>query len=483
MSLEKKLDFWIKNNYNVLFRGKPGCGKTAMITEAFTNAGLKWKYFSTSTMDPWVDFIGVPKEIKDENGNSHLELIRPKAFRDDEVEALFFDEFNRGSSKKIKNAVMELIQFKSINGKKFNKLKIVWAAINPIEENVSYDVDELDPAQLDRFQIVVDVPYKPSISYFRTKYGNELAEVAVNWWNELPDAIKNITSPRRLDYALDVYTKKGDLHDVFDSKVNVNKLLVEIESGSITKHMHKLFEENNTAEAKKFLVIENNFSACKDKILQKDNYIKFFVPLISDEKKVALMAKNSKVFDLVANEGISPDATDEQIKLVQGILSSIKKSNTGDYKLVNKCDGILRKIEDNQKHKALMPKLQDKCFYNETALTSDFSIILNKTNKFVTGKHLSTQDRSSNYTKMMQYIPQIIQAADQQKTLDILTNIIEHSQHAKLNEYKYLVPMINHLVKMNPKLHMNSQTLAYLEAHPMFINYRNPTPKFGEVPF
>ena len=62
----------------------------------------------------------------DDNGNSYLDLVRPQEFQDDEVEAIFMDEFSR--HKKVRNAVMELIQFKSINGRKFKNLKIVWAA-------------------------------------------------------------------------------------------------------------------------------------------------------------------------------------------------------------------------------------------------------------------------------------------------------------------------------------------------------------------
>ena len=122
----EKLDFWIQNSYNVLFVGKHGVGKTSIIKNAFERAGLRWKYFSASTLDPWVDLVGVPKEIQTEEGN-YLDLVRPKEFQYDEVDALFFDEFNR-SHKKVRNAVMELLQFKSINGKKFNNLKIVWAA-------------------------------------------------------------------------------------------------------------------------------------------------------------------------------------------------------------------------------------------------------------------------------------------------------------------------------------------------------------------
>ena len=153
---DKKLDFWIQNNSNVLFIGKHGVGKTAMVKDAFDRNGLNFRYFSASTMDPWVDFVGVPREktenkvpeelkiIKElaaispqialewiqtnwkmseqsaksildhslnrEDGKSSLELVRPSSFNDD-VEALFFDEFNR-SPKKVRNAVMELLQFK-----------------------------------------------------------------------------------------------------------------------------------------------------------------------------------------------------------------------------------------------------------------------------------------------------------------------------------------------------------------------------------
>ena len=148
MISDKKLDFFIKHKLNVLLSGKCGTGKTTVVIDAFNRNNMKWLYFSASTMDPWVDFIGVPKEKKTAEGKSYLELVRPQAFEDDEVEALFFDEYNR-SPKKVRNAVMELIQFKSINGKKFKNLKVIWAAINPNDkddEETKYDIEELDPA-------------------------------------------------------------------------------------------------------------------------------------------------------------------------------------------------------------------------------------------------------------------------------------------------------------------------------------------------
>jgi len=299
MISEANLSFWIKNHYNVLFRGKHGVGKTATILQAFAAHGLKFQYFSASTMDPWVDFIGVPKEKIDENGNSYLDLIRPKHFQEDAVEAIFLDEFNR-SSKKVRNAVMELIQFKSINGKKFNNLKIIWAAINPEDDEESkYDVEALDPAQFDRFHICVDVPYIPHAPYFREKYGTSMADVAITWWKELSKEQKNLVSPRRLDYACDMHSKGGDIKFVLPNNVNTGKLIIELSSGSISKKLKGLFETKNEVDSKAFLTIENNYAVSHPYIVKSKEYQTFFLPLLPEEKLISLMAKNRDIENYV----------------------------------------------------------------------------------------------------------------------------------------------------------------------------------------
>jgi hypothetical protein len=81
MLRDEKLDFWLKNGFNVLFVGKHGVGKTAMIKECFTRNGLvlgeTFLYFSAATLDPWVDLVGVPKERVSEDGTPYLDLVRP----------------------------------------------------------------------------------------------------------------------------------------------------------------------------------------------------------------------------------------------------------------------------------------------------------------------------------------------------------------------------------------------------------------------
>lgn len=226
-SLVEKMDLWLNCNYNVLLEGKHGVGKTHLITQAFESKGLNYRYFSASTMDPWVDFIGVPKEQTREDGTSYLGLVRPEDFEDDKVEAIFFDEFNRAPAK-VRNGVMELLQFKSINGRKFKNLKVIWTAINPADEDDTYDVDDLDPAQRDRFQIQVTIPYKPDVKYFLDKYGS-IGQTACEWWDSLPTEHRDLVSPRRLDYAVNAYNNGLDLMDVLNKEVRPKTLKSMIE--------------------------------------------------------------------------------------------------------------------------------------------------------------------------------------------------------------------------------------------------------------
>ena len=291
---DAKLDFWIQNNYNVLFVGRHGTGKSARIIEAFNRNKLKWKYFSAATLDPWTDLVGIPKEAKDQSGNSYLEFILPRDFSNDEVEAIFFDEYNR-SLPKTRNATMELLQFKSINGKKFKNLKMIWAAINPEKEanddtNPQYDVEALDPAQKDRFEIHVEVPYKPDITYFKNKYGDDIGRTAVNWWNDLNDKEKDEVSPRRLDYAIELYARGGDMRDVLSKKINVSKLIGELKNGNFREQMDNIFKNRDLEKANVFIKDENSYNNTIKYILQDKNKLDFFFKHIPEEKQSNLVA-------------------------------------------------------------------------------------------------------------------------------------------------------------------------------------------------
>lgn len=296
MSTDKKLDFWFKHGRNVLFVGKHGCGKTASIKSCFERNELihnkTYLYFSASTLDPWVDLVGVPEKVE-KDGKVFLELVRPKALASGEVEAIFFDEFNR-APKKVRNAVMELMQFKSINGMVFPNLKCVWAAINPEEED-TYDVEKIDPAQKDRFHIIQNIPYKPNKEWFITRYGEDTATSAIEWWNDLPDEEKNKISPRRLEYALNEFEIGGSLQDVLPTSSNVNKLVQSLKNGPVEAKLTHLYEQQDNVKTKQFLANDNNFSASVKYIIANEDYLSYFMPLMPKERIVALMSEYTQV--------------------------------------------------------------------------------------------------------------------------------------------------------------------------------------------
>lgn len=303
MLLDNKLDFWFKNNRNVLFVGKHGVGKTSQIKSCFERNGLEhgknYLYFSASTLDPWVDLVGVPEKTVSPDGSAYLELVRPKALANGEVVAIFFDEFNR-APKKVRNAVMELMQFRSINGLVFPNLKCIWAAVNP--EDGEYDVEKIDPAQKDRFHIIQEIAYKPNRDWFAKKFDAGTADAAIEWWNDLPYEEKDKVSPRRLEYALDEFFIGGSVQDVLPVSCNVNKLLQGLKNGPIENKLKNLFEIKDIGKAKAFLANDNNYHGSLKHILADQSYIEFFVPLMPKEQLVTLMSENTNVCKFITQE-------------------------------------------------------------------------------------------------------------------------------------------------------------------------------------
>jgi hypothetical protein len=452
-TLDANIDFFIKNNLNVLFRGRHGTGKTARVLEAFKKHNLKYQYFSASTMDPWVDFIGIPKE-KQDGDKAYLELVRPKHFQEDDVEAIFLDEYNR-APKKVRNAVMELIQFKSINGKKFNNLKIVWAAINPEEDgDDKYDVEALDPAQIDRFHALIEVPFKPELKYFKNKYDEMTATAACTWWSELDPKLQKAVSPRRLDYAVEVYTKGGDIRFVLaNDGLNINKLITELQNGPISANLKKLYDANDVTNAKTFLQAENNYSASTPYILKKKEYTNFFVPLLSDERIIALMNKEKNIEDFIF----------AQPEKFLPVIEDVSKNPTS--KVARRAATILQDQERKklleQQHKAVKAggSAGFTGFFNAAATPTHFQ---NTFGHLMTGVKKpedylsSTTDRMEFYKQCGQVLPERLDLAPpglNRIVFDALVYIAATSHgHKVTRDMPNLIPMVNHILSKNVTL-------------------------------
>lgn len=200
---------WMDLNLNVLLIGLHGVGKTAAVLDLCKEKGLKLKYYSCSTLDPYTDLVGVPDPVTGEDGLRELQMVRPREV--DEAEILFFDELNRAHPK-VLNAVLEIIQFRSINGERLPNLKMIWAAINPPGQE--YQVEELDPALVDRFDVFEDVAARPSVDYLASRgIRPSIAKALVAWWNDQNKNRRNPAeqiTPRRLEKIGVVYEATKD---------------------------------------------------------------------------------------------------------------------------------------------------------------------------------------------------------------------------------------------------------------------------------
>ena len=332
--IHRDLYFAAKNNKNVLIIGEAGVGKTEIIKKIFQEMFPgKWKYYSTPTMDPWVDLVGCPREKVDPTtGISHLELIMPKEWANDDVEAVFLDEINRAEPK-VLNALMELLLFKSINGRVFKNLKVIWAAANPV--NKDYHTEELDFAQKDRFTYHIHFPNELNTSYFHEKYGEKIAKAAYNWWTPLDKDKKSQVTPRRLDDALDIHLIGGDINNVLHASTNPGKLIKEITSGSAIEKLMEIINKNvNGEKIRDFLAEGDNYFNCKDYIINKNNDI---LQYISEERLSELISNNTKVKDYCLENIIT-------CKNYEDVIQDIVNANT-NTELVNSIKTNIRWID------------------------------------------------------------------------------------------------------------------------------------------
>ena len=355
-----RLEQYLRLNYNVLFSGRHGVGKTMVVKDVFESAGLRWKYFSASTLDPWVDFVGVPKVI-DKDGKTYLDLVRPKFIQDDEVDAIFFDELNRAPDK-VLNAIMELIQFKSINGHRLKNLKVIWAAINPEDDDDTYSVNHLDPAHIDRFHVKIEVPFEVDTDYFNSKYPS-VGQTFIDWWKAISPNVQTLVSPRRLDYAADAFINDCRLEDFLPTETNVSKLRTMLKSLPFHSQIESV---KSAAEAEAFLKNINNATKLLEMVKVKDALaIDFFVKYASTIPKELV----EPFIDYVQAQKAGLDVVgsiEELIELLpntEGTAGTAALINNIDFKILYKGGGTLYNdlVGLNKQKKNLINKLANRC--------------------------------------------------------------------------------------------------------------------------
>lgn len=207
---------------------------------------------------------------------------------------------------------------------------MIWAAVNPPtsdDDTTTYQTEEFDPAQEDRFHVIYTLPYKPDLSYFSSKYGAEKAKIAINWWNALSTEQKNSVSPRRLDLALQYVDMKGDLRDILPKTVNITNLISQLMNGSykekLDECLRNLKNSGDYSELKSFLANNNVINELESE-LKKPNIIKTVAKALSPEMLFKFLSQTNS-FDAFIENTSFDEYKDIHIKIYK--TATIKPKN------------------------------------------------------------------------------------------------------------------------------------------------------------
>ena len=114
--------FNINTGGNILIFGPSGIGKTEMALQAAKNIGYEAIYVNLSTLES-PDLVGIPKEVNGVTTHAPVEFL-PLRNSNKKPVVLIVDELDKAADE-LQNPMLELFQFRSINGKPLNIQAII----------------------------------------------------------------------------------------------------------------------------------------------------------------------------------------------------------------------------------------------------------------------------------------------------------------------------------------------------------------------
>ena len=137
----------------ILLEGIHGVGKSQCVETYITSEGYRMVVLFLGQMADAGDLTGLPdRELNKETGLVHT-VFRPPFWwpKDDEEKfILFLEEMNRGKPE-LRQCIMDMVLNRKLMGRPLPKNCKLVGAMNPLSDDGYYQVDELDPALLDRF--------------------------------------------------------------------------------------------------------------------------------------------------------------------------------------------------------------------------------------------------------------------------------------------------------------------------------------------
>jgi len=158
----------------IMLVGIHGIGKSEFIKQYFSSKGYAVIMLFLGQMADAGDLIGLPDRSTvtfsyggEEVSQKITEFCPPKWWpRSDSMKlVVFLDEFNRGKQE-VYQCIMDMALNRQLNGLKLPEHTRIIAAINPLDDKYGYQVTELDPALLDRFNVYGFAPSRKEWIYW-----------------------------------------------------------------------------------------------------------------------------------------------------------------------------------------------------------------------------------------------------------------------------------------------------------------------------
>jgi MoxR-like ATPase len=132
----------------VILRGRHGVGKSQVVYQIAKNMGLPVIERRASQMTEG-DLVGLPSIDGDRTSFNPPDWFKSAC---EEPAVLFLDEVDR-AVQEVRQGIFELTDSRKLNGHHLHPDTVVFAAVNGGEHGEQYQVNEMDPAELDRYSV------------------------------------------------------------------------------------------------------------------------------------------------------------------------------------------------------------------------------------------------------------------------------------------------------------------------------------------
>ena len=237
---------------NIMLMGKHGIGKSQILEKFYSEKGYKVVTLFLGQMSDPGDLIGIPHK-NEETG--HTDFMPPYWFpTDDTPVVLFLDELNRARPE-VLQTIMDLALNRKLAGKALPAGSRIISAVNNGEE---YQLTDLDPALVSRFNIYEFVPSVQDWLLWANKNG--IDERITSYIAANPKALDNQASIEDLDNLEKTPDRRGwvRVSEIITGKETLKQshksMIAGIVGGVAANRFFEFLDHNHLLTAKELLL-------------------------------------------------------------------------------------------------------------------------------------------------------------------------------------------------------------------------------------